>query len=80
MVFSFERLVWLTPQKYTEMATFNFGNVCAAKKFLEVLPEETKTQKKSSKKLKKQKKKINSLLYSLREYEEFMLNILNCFC
>ena len=49
MVFSFERLVWLTPQKYTEMATFNFGNVCAAKKYFRGLARGNKSREKALK-------------------------------
>ena len=63
MVLSFERLVWLTPQKYTEMAILILETSVQQKDILEVSSEETKTEKK----LKKLKKKINSLLYSLRE-------------
>ena len=63
MVLSFERLVWLTPQKYTEMAILILETSVQQEDILEVSSEETKTEKK----LKKLKKKINSLLYSLRE-------------
>lgn len=63
MVLSFERLVWLAPQKYTEMAILILETSVQQKDILEVSSEETKTEKK----LKKLKKKINSLLYSLRE-------------
>ena len=49
MVFSIERLVWLTPQKYTEMATFNFGNVCAAKKYFRGLVRGNKSREKAQK-------------------------------